>query len=48
MLDWLSWGLGGALIVGLFAGLYVLLVNRQAADPRTRGEDSSEPPGGVY
>jgi hypothetical protein len=37
----------GALAVGLFVALYVLLVKRQAGDPMKRGEDSSEPPGGV-
>jgi hypothetical protein len=44
----LSWVVVGAAVVGLFAGLNVLLIKRQAADPTTRGEDSSQPPGGGY
>jgi hypothetical protein len=48
MPDSLSWVVVGAAVVGLFAGLYVLLIQRQATDPTTRGENSSQPPGGGY
>jgi hypothetical protein len=37
----------GAVAIGLFAALYVLMVKRQADDPMKRGEDSSVPPGGT-
>jgi hypothetical protein len=45
MMDFAGWALCGLLIAGLFAGLYVLRVKRQAGDPSKRGEDSSPPDG---
>jgi hypothetical protein len=42
----LGWIIVGTVIVGLFVGLYVLVVKRQADEPHKRGEDSSMPPDG--
>jgi hypothetical protein len=47
MPDLLAWIIVAALLIGLFVGLYVLTVKRQADDPKKRGADSSEPPGGI-
>jgi hypothetical protein len=47
MAEYAGWIALGALILGMFAALYVLIVERQADDPKKRGADSSPPPGGV-
>jgi hypothetical protein len=44
MPDWLARALVVGTVGGVFVLFYYLIVKRQAGDPTSRGQDSSEPP----